>query len=90
MVVQTLRMKIQEPAFTCDAGRLGGGGDSDCEGCEEHVPRLDLTALTQDGSSGGWGGESAVAPWLCVQELSLLQSRNMTINNTNSESPVCI
>lgn len=61
MVVQTLRMKIQESPVTCDMGRVGGGGevrgpDPDCEktGCED-VPRLDLTALTEDNN---WGGEA--------------------------------
>lgn len=59
MVVQTLKtMKIQESPVTCDAGRVGGevrGPDSDCEktSCED-VPRLDLTALTEDNN---WGGE---------------------------------
>ncbi|XP_013764735.1 protein FAM13A isoform X3 [Pundamilia nyererei] len=57
MVVQTLKtMKIQESPVTCDAGRVGGevrGPDSDCEktSCED-VPRLDLTALTEDNN---WG-----------------------------------
>uniref|UniRef100_A0A669E4C2 Family with sequence similarity 13 member A n=1 Tax=Oreochromis niloticus TaxID=8128 RepID=A0A669E4C2_ORENI len=57
MVVQTLKtMKIQESLVTCDAGRVGGevrGPDSDCEktSCED-VPRLDLTALTEDNN---WG-----------------------------------
>ncbi|XP_075888738.1 protein FAM13A isoform X2 [Nelusetta ayraudi] len=53
---QTLRMKIPESPVTCDMGRVGGGGgggevrgaDPDCE----DVPRLDLTALTEDSS---WG-----------------------------------
>ncbi|XP_012774161.2 protein FAM13A isoform X8 [Maylandia zebra] len=49
-------MKIQESPVTCDAGRVGGevrGPDSDCEktSCED-VPRLDLTALTEDNN---WG-----------------------------------
>ncbi|XP_073319575.1 protein FAM13A [Pagrus major] len=60
---QTLRMKIQESPVTCDTGRVGGGGgggggevrasDPDCEktSCED-VPRLDLTALTEDNN---WG-----------------------------------
>ena len=63
MVVQTLRMKIQESPVTCDSGRVGGGGDvrgsePDCEktSCED-VPRLDLTALTEDSS---WGGEACM------------------------------
>lgn len=61
MVVQTLRMKIQESPVTCDTGRVGGGdvrgSDPDCEktSCED-VPRLDLTALTEDSSWGGEGG----------------------------------
>ena len=64
MVVQTLRMKIQESPVTCDTGRVVGGGgggevrasDPDCEktSCED-VPRLDLTALTEDNN---WGGEA--------------------------------
>ncbi|XP_026215633.1 protein FAM13A isoform X2 [Anabas testudineus] len=59
---QTLRMKIQESPVTCDTGRVGGGGggggevrgsDPDCDktSCDD-VPRLDLTALTEDSS---WG-----------------------------------
>ncbi|XP_034544588.1 protein FAM13A isoform X2 [Notolabrus celidotus] len=55
---QTLRMKIQESPITCDIGRVGSSGevrgsDSDCEktSCED-VPRLDLTALTEDNN---WG-----------------------------------
>ncbi|XP_055364006.1 protein FAM13A [Betta splendens] len=60
MVVQTLRMKIQESPVACDAGRVGGGGGGDVRGSEpdcektscEDVPRLDLTALTEDSS---WG-----------------------------------
>lgn len=53
MVVQTFRMKIQEPPVSCDAGRVGGG-DPDCDKptCED-VPRLDLTALTEENN---WGG----------------------------------
>lgn len=61
MVVQTLRMKIQESPITCDIGRVGSSGevrgsDPDCEktSCED-VPRLDLTALTEDNN---WGGKS--------------------------------
>ncbi|KAM9792804.1 protein FAM13A [Neosynchiropus ocellatus] len=54
---QTLRMKIQESPVSCDTGRIGGGemrgSDPDCEktGCED-IPRLDLTALTEDNN---WG-----------------------------------
>uniref|UniRef100_A0A8D0CSV0 Family with sequence similarity 13 member A n=1 Tax=Sander lucioperca TaxID=283035 RepID=A0A8D0CSV0_SANLU len=55
MVLQTLRMKIQESPVTCDTGRVGGGevrgSDSDCESCED-VPQLDLTALTEENN---WG-----------------------------------
>ncbi|XP_047435161.1 protein FAM13A isoform X2 [Mugil cephalus] len=55
--LQTLRMKIQESPVTCDTGRVGGGevraSDPDCDktSCED-VPRLDLTALTEDNN---WG-----------------------------------
>ncbi|XP_044046766.1 protein FAM13A isoform X2 [Siniperca chuatsi] len=54
---QTLRMKIQESPVTCDTGRVGGGdvrgSDPDCERTShEDVPRLDLTALTEDNN---WG-----------------------------------
>ncbi|CAJ1052445.1 protein FAM13A isoform X3 [Xyrichtys novacula] len=55
---QTLRMKIQESPITCDIGRVSSSGevrgsDPDCEktSCED-VPRLDLTALTEDNN---WG-----------------------------------
>ncbi|KAM4603968.1 protein FAM13A [Polymixia lowei] len=52
---RTLRMKIQESPVTCDTGRVVGGGvrgsDPECESCED-VPRLDLTALTEDNN---WG-----------------------------------
>lgn len=58
MVVQTLRMKIQESPVTCDIGRVGGGevraSDPDCESCED-VPRLDLTSLTEENN---WGGKA--------------------------------
>ncbi|KAM3864805.1 protein FAM13A [Diretmus argenteus] len=53
----TLRMKIQESPVTCDTGRVGSGGvrgsDPECESCED-VPRLDLTALTEDNN---WGDQ---------------------------------
>ncbi len=64
MVLQTLRMKIQESPLTCETGRVGGGevrgSDPDCEktNCED-VPRLDLTALTEDSN---WGGEATGHP----------------------------
>uniref|UniRef100_A0A665XC28 Rho-GAP domain-containing protein n=1 Tax=Echeneis naucrates TaxID=173247 RepID=A0A665XC28_ECHNA len=57
MVVQTLRMKIQDSPITCDMGRVSSGdmrgSDTDCEktNCED-VPRLDLTTLTEDNN---WG-----------------------------------
>ncbi|XP_056891226.1 protein FAM13A isoform X4 [Takifugu flavidus] len=55
---QTFRMKIQEPPVSCDAGRVGGG-DPDCDkpSCED-VPRLDLTALTEENH---WGAEPVPA-----------------------------
>ncbi|XP_041838709.1 protein FAM13A isoform X2 [Melanotaenia boesemani] len=53
--LQTLRMKIQESPVNCETGRVGEvrGSDPDCEktSCED-VPRLDLTALTEDNN---WG-----------------------------------
>ncbi|XP_014860528.1 PREDICTED: protein FAM13A isoform X3 [Poecilia mexicana] len=49
---QTLRMKIQESPVACDAGRIGGGEVRASEPDREDVPRLDLTALTEDSS---WG-----------------------------------
>uniref|UniRef100_A0A3B5QAW1 Family with sequence similarity 13 member A n=1 Tax=Xiphophorus maculatus TaxID=8083 RepID=A0A3B5QAW1_XIPMA len=49
---QTLRMKIQESPAACDAGRIGGGEMRASEPDREDVPRLDLTALTEDSS---WG-----------------------------------
>ncbi|XP_031719253.1 protein FAM13A isoform X2 [Anarrhichthys ocellatus] len=51
---RTFRMKIQESPVTCDTGRAGGevrGSDPDRESCED-VPRLDLTALTEENN---WG-----------------------------------
>lgn len=60
MVVQALRMKIQESPVACDTARVGGvevrssDPDRDKTSCED-VPRLDLTALTED----CWGGEAA-------------------------------
>ncbi|KAM4595065.1 protein FAM13A [Fundulus diaphanus] len=48
----TLRMKIQESPVACDAGRIGGGEVRASEPEREDVPRLDLTALTEDSS---WG-----------------------------------
>uniref|UniRef100_A0AAV2LFI9 Rho-GAP domain-containing protein n=1 Tax=Knipowitschia caucasica TaxID=637954 RepID=A0AAV2LFI9_KNICA len=59
----TLRMKIQESPVACDSGRVGGGGsDPDCDksGCED-VPRLDLTALTEDNN---WGEPVPAYPLL--------------------------
>ncbi|XP_016890693.1 protein FAM13A [Cynoglossus semilaevis] len=60
---QTLGMKIQESPVPCDTGRDSGGGgggggevrDPDCEktSCED-VPRLDLTALTEE-EEDNWG-----------------------------------
>ncbi|XP_047221311.1 protein FAM13A isoform X3 [Girardinichthys multiradiatus] len=49
---QTLRMKIQESPVACDAGRIGDGEVRASEPDREDVPRLDLTALTEDSS---WG-----------------------------------
>lgn len=77
MVVQTLRMKIQESPVTCDIGRVGGGevrgSDPDCEktSCED-VPRLDLTALSEDNN---WGGEAMQAIMLLFSCLDLFLSR---------------
>lgn len=76
MVVQTLRMKIQESPVSCDTGRVGGGevrsSDPDCEktSCED-VPRLDLTALTEDNN---WGGESVWAILLFFSCLHIFPS----------------
>uniref|UniRef100_A0A3P9L9F3 Family with sequence similarity 13 member A n=1 Tax=Oryzias latipes TaxID=8090 RepID=A0A3P9L9F3_ORYLA len=50
---QALRMKIQESPVACDTARVGGvevrssDPDRDKTSCED-VPRLDLTALTED------------------------------------------
>ncbi|XP_054875815.1 protein FAM13A isoform X5 [Poeciliopsis prolifica] len=49
---QTFRMKIQESPVACDAGRIGGGEVRASEPDREDVPRLDLTALSEDSS---WG-----------------------------------
>ncbi|MEQ2187361.1 hypothetical protein GOODEAATRI_003974 [Goodea atripinnis] len=49
-------MKIQESPVACDAGRIGGGEVRASEPDREDVPRLDLTALTEDSS---WEGEAA-------------------------------
>uniref|UniRef100_A0A1A8HF66 Family with sequence similarity 13, member A n=1 Tax=Nothobranchius korthausae TaxID=1143690 RepID=A0A1A8HF66_9TELE len=54
MVLQTFRMKIQESPVACDPGRMGGVSDPDCE----DVPRLDLTALTED----SWGEPISACP----------------------------
>lgn len=69
MVVQTLRMKIQESPVSCDMGRVGGGevrgSDPECDktSCED-VPRLDLTALTEDNN---WGGEGRSHPVIVLK-----------------------
>ncbi|XP_074541885.1 protein FAM13A isoform X2 [Halichoeres trimaculatus] len=71
--LQTLRMKIQESPITCDIGRVGSSGevrgsDPDCEktSCED-VPRLDLTALTEDNN---WGDSPFFsAPFLDFKNL---------------------
>lgn len=72
MVVQTLRMKIQESSVACDpAGRIGSGevhvSEPDCE----DVPRLDMKALTED--SGSWGGEAGGSILLFMLHLSIIQ-----------------
>ncbi|MED6257757.1 Protein fam13a [Ataeniobius toweri] len=59
MVVQTLRMKIQESPVACDAGRIGVGEVRASEPEREDVPRLDLTALTEDSS---WGEPIPASP----------------------------
>uniref|UniRef100_A0A3P9MXP1 Family with sequence similarity 13 member A n=1 Tax=Poecilia reticulata TaxID=8081 RepID=A0A3P9MXP1_POERE len=56
---QTLRMKIQESPVACDAGRIGGGEVRGSEPDREDVPRLDLTALTEDSS---WGEPILACP----------------------------
>ncbi|XP_043969342.1 protein FAM13A isoform X6 [Gambusia affinis] len=56
---QTLRMKIQESPVACDAGRIGGGEMRASEPDREDVPRLDLTALTEDSS---WGEPILACP----------------------------
>ncbi|XP_027873397.1 protein FAM13A isoform X6 [Xiphophorus couchianus] len=56
---QTLRMKIQESPAACDAGRIGGGEMRASEPDREDVPRLDLTALTEDSS---WGEPILACP----------------------------
>ncbi|XP_020773404.1 protein FAM13A-like isoform X1 [Boleophthalmus pectinirostris] len=77
MVVQTLRMKIQESPVTCDTGRVGvgggGGADPDCEksGCED-VPRLDLTALTEENS---WGEPVPAYPLLQRESMDREEAR---------------
>ncbi|XP_060913623.1 protein FAM13A isoform X1 [Labrus mixtus] len=71
---QTLRMKIQESPITCDMGRVSGevrGSDLDCEktSCED-VPRLDLTALTEENN---WGDTPFFsAPFLDFKSIFLL------------------
>lgn len=69
MVVQTFRMKIQESPLGCDSGGSGQvrGADPDKPSCED-VPRLDLTALTEDNS---WGGEAIRAILLLFSCLGL-------------------
>ncbi|KAG7221817.1 hypothetical protein INR49_016992 [Caranx melampygus] len=72
MVVQTLRMKIQESPVTCDMGRVSSGevrgSDPDCDktSCED-VPRLDLTALTEDNN---WGALH-MGVWVAAAHLLL-------------------
>lgn len=77
MVVQTLRMKIQESPVTCDTGIVGGGdvrgSDLDCDksSCED-VPRLDLTALTEDSNWGGEVGRHPPLPFFLLHALLCL------------------
>ncbi|XP_056264198.1 protein FAM13A isoform X3 [Pseudoliparis swirei] len=49
---QTFRMKIQESPVTCDTGRVGGGEVRGSDPDHEDVPRLDLTALTEENNRG--------------------------------------
>ncbi|XP_033827822.2 protein FAM13A isoform X3 [Periophthalmus magnuspinnatus] len=73
----TLRMKIQESPVACDTGRVGVGGggvsDPDCEksGCED-VPRLDLTALTEDNN---WGEPVPAYPLLQRESMDREEAR---------------
>lgn len=62
MVVQTRlsSMKIQELPSSCEtADRRGVIGRSSDQECGEDVPRLDLSALTDDNN---WGGKSSTPP----------------------------
>ncbi|XP_051240412.1 protein FAM13A isoform X2 [Dicentrarchus labrax] len=73
---QTFRMKIQESPVTCDTGRVGGevrGSDPDCEktSCED-VPRLDLTALTEDNN---WGEPVPAFPSLQRESMDREEAR---------------
>lgn len=76
MVVQTLRMKIQESPVTCDTGRVSGGevrgSDADCESCED-VPRLDLTALTEENNWGGKATGHTTVVFLMLRCFSYMQ-----------------
>ncbi|KAK7930542.1 hypothetical protein WMY93_006937 [Mugilogobius chulae] len=73
----TLRMKIQESPVACDTGRVGvgggGGSDPDCDksGCED-VPRLDLTALTEDNN---WGEPVPAYPLLQRESMDREEAR---------------
>nr|XP_040042068.1 protein FAM13A isoform X2 [Gasterosteus aculeatus aculeatus] len=70
---QTLRMKIQESPVACDAGRVGGGGEargSDQE--REEVPRLDLTALTEENN---WGEPVPACPQMQRESMDREEAR---------------
>lgn len=79
MVVQTFRMKIQESPLGCDSGGSGQlrGADPDKPSCED-VPRLDLTALTEDNS---WGGEAILAIVLLFSRFFLHHMQDKCILN---------
>ncbi|KAF7667583.1 hypothetical protein LDENG_00055500 [Lucifuga dentata] len=70
---QTLRMKIQESPVTCDTGRVSSSSDTECEkaNCEE-VPRLDLTALTEDNN---WGEPVPAYPSLQRESMDREEAR---------------
>ncbi|XP_068445109.1 protein FAM13A isoform X2 [Clinocottus analis] len=68
---QTFRMKIQESPVTCDTGRVVGGSDPDREGCED-VPRLDLTALTEENN---WGEPTPAHPQMQRESMDREEAR---------------
>uniref|UniRef100_A0A8C2WJ48 Family with sequence similarity 13 member A n=1 Tax=Cyclopterus lumpus TaxID=8103 RepID=A0A8C2WJ48_CYCLU len=69
---ETFRMKIQESPVTCDTGRVGGGEVRGSDSDREDVPRLDLTALTEENN---WGEPTPAYPQMQRESMDREEAR---------------